>query len=318
MGTQSSPISSVHKGTCSSSLVFLLPSEMGYSRLVVASGMAGFAMCPGPWSIGALSALTLGTALLSSSANSLNQFLEVPYDSQMQRTLARPLVRGVITPLHAVSLSAVSSLSSLTVPGREVGGVQVCCVSGFGLLYAVSPTAAGLGLANVLLYAGLYTPMKRYSIGCTWAGAVVGAIPPLMGWAAAGGSVLLPEALTLAGILYAWQFPHFNSLSWNLRPEYSRAGSLPSQSCHCGQVGESVGWAGYRVMCVTDPGLCLRTSLRYSAALTGLCSLAAPLSGLTTWTFAADSLPFNLYLLYLSYQSHSPLLHSRAVRRGGC
>ncbi len=126
---------------------------------------------------------------------------------------------------------------------------------GATLLYTfTNPLTTGLGLANIVLYAFVYTPLKRISISCTWAGAVVGAIPPLMGYAACAGAVvfvlinvyhlgvLTPAAATMAAILYAWQFPHFNALSWNLRPDYSRA--------------------GYRVMCVTHPALCLRTTVR--------------------------------------------------------
>lgn len=98
-----------------------------------------------------------------------------------------------------------------------------------------------MGALNVFLYAGVYTPMKRYHIGCTWAGAVVGAVPPLMGYAAMTGR-LDAAALVLALFHYSWQFPHFNGLSWNLRKDYSRA--------------------GYRVMCVTDEELCRKTTLR--------------------------------------------------------
>lgn len=94
-------------------------------------------------------------------------------------------------------------------------------------------------------------------------------------------SEILAGAWILAGILYAWQFPHFNALSWNLRPEYSRA--------------------GYRMMSVVNPGLCKRVALRYSVVSTGIC-LVAPLLDLTTWTFAVDSLPLNLYLTYLGWQ----------------
>ena len=86
-------------------------------------------------------------------------------------------------------------------------------------------------------------------------------------------------AYLLAAIMFAWQFPHFCALSWNLRPDYSRA--------------------GYRMMSVVNPGLCQRTALRYSVALTGVC-LAMPYFDVTTWTFAADSLPLNLYLVYLA------------------
>lgn len=100
------------------------------------------------------------------------------------------------------------------------------------LALAVNPLTAALGAANILLYTAVYTPMKRTSVYNTHAGSIVGAIPPLMGWAATGAryvstcslinkvrsfsyaSLWLPGAWVLAGILYAWQFPHFNSLSW--------------------------------------------------------------------------------------------------------
>ena len=65
--------------------------------------------------------------------------------------------------------------------------------------------------------------MKRVTVANTWVGSLVGAIPPLMGWASATGN-LDASAFVLGGILFAWQFPHFNSLSWNLRPDYSKAG----------------------------------------------------------------------------------------------
>uniref|UniRef100_A0A915EKJ6 Heme O synthase n=1 Tax=Ditylenchus dipsaci TaxID=166011 RepID=A0A915EKJ6_9BILA len=147
----------------------------------------------------------------------------------------------------------------------------------FGLQFADS----WLGLLNLLLYAGVYTPMKRYHIGCTWVGAINGAIPPLMGYTAATGTVDL-AALTLGAILFSWQFPHFNALSWNLRGDYSRA--------------------GYRVMCVTNEELCRRTTLRHSVAVLALCSVVAPVTNLTTYVFALDSLPLNLVMVYLSYK----------------
>lgn len=133
----------------------------------------------------------------------------------------------------------------------------------------------------MLLYTLVYTPMKRMSIVNTWVGSIVGAIPPLMGWAAATGS-LEPGAFVLAGILYAWQFAHFNALSWGLRGDYSRA--------------------GYRMMAVTDPELCKRVALRYSLATIPICSLAAPLFGVTTLWFSLDSLVPNLWLSYLSWR----------------
>ena len=88
-------------------------------------------------------------------------------------------------------------------------------------------------------------------------------------------------AWLLAGIMFAWQFPHFNALSWNLRPDYSRA--------------------GYRMMSVINPILCKKVALRYSIGMIGLCTMA-PMLDVTTWTFAADSLPVNTYLTYLAYE----------------
>lgn len=87
-------------------------------------------------------------------------------------------------------------------------------------------------------------------------------------------------ALLLGAILYAWQFPHFNALSWNLRPDYCRG--------------------GYRMCSVVRPEMCKRVALRYSLGMIALCS-AAPLVDLTTWTFAVDSLPLNIYLSYLAW-----------------
>lgn len=86
----------------------------------------------------------------------------------------------------------------------------------------------------------------------------------------------------MAFLLYAWQFPHFNSLSWNIRREYDRA--------------------GYKMMCVSHEQLCLTTSLRYSIMILLSCSVIAPAIDMTTWLFAIDTLPVNLYLIYLSYK----------------
>jgi protoheme IX farnesyltransferase len=247
--------------------VYMQLAKARLTALVTVTALAGYAMAPEPMTMLSLASCVIGTALMSTSANSFNQYMEIPYDSQMKRTQARVLVTGRVTPLHACTFAIVAATAGAT------------------LLYTyTNPITTGLGLANIVLYAFVYTPLKRVSISCTWAGAVVGAIPPLMGYAACAG-VLTPAAATMAAILYAWQFPHFNALSWNLRPDYSRA--------------------GYRVMCVTNPALCVRTTLRYSVLLTGLCSIGAPLTELTSWSFAVDSLPLNAILLYLSYKFYS-------------
>ncbi len=156
-----------------------------------------------------------------------------------------------------------------------VGGVLL-------LWHLVNPLTSCLGLTNLLLYTCAYTPLKRVSIINTWVGSIVGAIPPLMGWAACMGT-LDSGVLILAGILYAWQFPHFNALSWGLRGDYSRA--------------------GYKMMSVSHPDLCKRVALRYSIAMVPICTLA-PMCNLTTWLFALDSLPVNLWLVYLAWKFH--------------
>ncbi|KAJ8890383.1 hypothetical protein PR048_009891 [Dryococelus australis] len=163
-------------------------------------------------------------------------------------------------PLHAVTFAALCSTVGLSV-----------------LYWGVNELSAGLAASNLALYTMVYTPMKRISIINTWVGSVVGAIPPMIGWAGCDGT-LGAGAWVMAGILYAWQFPHFNALSWNLRPDYSRA--------------------GYRMMSVTNPGLCRRTALRYTVGLAGL-SFATPVLDVTTWTFAVGSLPLNGYFMVL-------------------
>ncbi|KAK0561467.1 Protoheme IX farnesyltransferase, mitochondrial [Tilletia horrida] len=231
-------------------------SKARLTFLVVLTAMAPYALCPSALSVaiapglggsvGTLLALSAGTALCSASANAFNQLLEAPYDAQMPRTRARPLPRRALSPLHAFGF-AVS-----------------CGMGGTALLYAaVNPLTACLGLANVVLYAGIYTPLKRLSMVNTWVGSAVGAIPPLMGWTACTGTLLAAPSdaagWVLAALLFAWQFPHFNSLAHSLRAEYARG--------------------GYRMMSVLDPGLNRRVSLRYALLLLPLCSVALPLAG---------------------------------------
>lgn len=215
------------------------------------------------------------------------QWIEIPYDSQMTRTKNRVLVRGKIryttllrNPLPNNAQIYFPHLSPTSPLHAVLFGLSSGTAGTLLLWQLVNPLTACLGLTNVLLYTLVYTPLKRTSILNTWAGSVVGAIPPLMGWAACMGS-LGGGAFVLSGILYAWQFAHFNALSWGLRGDYSRA--------------------GYRMMAVTDPVLCRRVALRYSLATIPICALA-PVFDLTTWLFALDSLPVNLWLVYLAWR----------------
>lgn len=241
--------------------VYARLAKIKLTALVVTSAAAGFAMAPVPFDPLLFFVSSLGTGLASCTANSINQYFEVPFDSNMNRTKNRPLVRGQISPLHAVSFALA------------------CGIPGVALLtLAVNPLTGFLGALNIFLYTCCYTPLKRLSITNTWVGAVVGAIPPVMGWTAATGC-LDQGALLMGGFLYSWQFPHFNALSWNLREDYSRG--------------------GYRMMSVTHPGMCKRVALRHSVGLIGL-STIAPVLDVTTWTFPVISLPINLYISYLA------------------
>ncbi|KAG6797639.1 protoheme IX farnesyltransferase, mitochondrial [Apis mellifera caucasica] len=241
-------------------------SKIRLTSLVVITTMAGYVLAPGVFDAHTFIACSMGTGLLSATANAINQFFEVPFDAQMSRTKNRVLVRGHLTPGQAIIFATVSGFSGLL------------------LLYSqVNELTAILGASNLILYTLIYTPMKRISILNTWIGSIVGAIPPLMGWASCVNDIVSPGAWIMSGILYAWQFPHFNALSWNLRPDYSRA--------------------GYRMMAVTNPKLCRKTALRYTAALTGLCYLA-PVFNVTNWWFALTSTPLNVYFLYLAWKFH--------------
>ncbi|XP_065173723.1 protoheme IX farnesyltransferase, mitochondrial-like [Atheta coriaria] len=242
---------------------YLKLSKIRLTTLVVVTSMAGYAVAPAPFEWTTFLLCSVGTGLTSCAANAVNQFHEVPFDAQMSRTKSRVVVCGKLTPLHSMLFALGAS------------------TTGLGLLYfGVNGLTASLGLANLILYTCIYTPMKRMSILNTWVGSIVGAIPPLMGWAACADS-LGPGAWLMAALLYSWQFPHFNALSWNLRPDYSRA--------------------GYRMMAVTDPALCRRVALRHTIALLGF-STAAPIIGTTNWWFMLETLPLNLYFIYLAYK----------------
>lgn len=240
-------------------------SKIKLTGLVVLTTVGGYFMAPGAFDPLVLLTAAVGTGLTSCAANTMNQFLEVPFDSQMNRTKNRLIVRGDISPLHAVTFAVVSGSAGIV-----------------ALWFGVNGLTAALGAFNLVLYSFVYTPMKRYSVANTWVGSIVGAVPPVMGWTACTGS-LDAGALVLSGLLFSWQFPHFNALSWNLRGDYSRA--------------------GYRMMSVTSPGLCRDTTLRHSVAMLALCA-AAPLTDVTTWAFAVDSLPVNAYMVYLAWRFH--------------
>ena len=150
----------------------------------------------------------LGALFVASGAATLNQLIELRYDAKMRRTARRPLVSGRIAPSQALWFGVLLS----------VNGVVYLAIS-------TNALAALLAALTLLGYLFLYTPLKRITPLCTLVGAIPGATPPLIGWAAACGH-LGASAWTLFGIVLLWQFPHFMSIAWMYREDYARAGYL--------------------------------------------------------------------------------------------
>lgn len=148
----------------------------------------------------------LGTALVAAGTNALNQYVEREHDAKMNRTRLRPLPDGRIAPRAALVYSAAIAVAGTLWLG-----------------FSVNWLTASLGGLTLASYIFIYTPLKRLSTLCTIVGAVPGAIPPLMGWAAATGSISAGGWILFA-ILFFWQLPHFMAISWIYREDYGRAG----------------------------------------------------------------------------------------------
>ena len=146
-----------------------------------------------------------GTALLCAGASALNQYAERDADARMNRTKGRPLPAGRIRPEDALAFGLVLS------------------GAGLALLTFVNALTVLLGAVSLSSYVLAYTPLKRVSSLCTVVGAVPGALPPLMGWAASRGS-LGPAGWGLFAILFLWQLPHFLAIGWLYRDDYARGG----------------------------------------------------------------------------------------------
>jgi heme o synthase len=175
--------------------------------LVVATSAAAYYLGAGnavhPWE---MAEAVVGTAMVAAGAAVLNQVYERDTDALMRRTRMRPLPDGRVSAADARNFGlALSGLGLVTLATRS------------GLL------AASLAAATLALYLIIYTPMKRRSPSATLVGAVPGALPPLIGWAASHGSWSLGGA-TLFALVFLWQIPHFMAIAWLYRDDYTRAG----------------------------------------------------------------------------------------------
>jgi protoheme IX farnesyltransferase len=177
--------------------------------LIVLTSAAGFALgSPGPVNYAALVSALFGIGLLSSGIATLNQYAERELDGLMRRTANRPLPTGKIAPWEALAFGAAMTMLAEAY-----------------LLVFVNPLSALLGLTVIAGYLFAYTPLKTRTSLSTLVGAFPGAVPPLIGWTAASGSLSL-EGWVLFAILFLWQFPHFLAIAWMYREDYSRAGIL--------------------------------------------------------------------------------------------
>jgi len=148
----------------------------------------------------------LGVSLSAIGASAVNQWIERKTDGRMRRTMNRPLPAQRLSPAEVLTLGLV------------------CAALGSGwLLYTVNTLTAAMTFLTFFLYAFVYTPLKRYTSLCTAVGAIPGALPPVLGWLAAGGA-LDWTAFSLFGILFLWQFPHFLAIAWMYRDDYCAAG----------------------------------------------------------------------------------------------
>lgn len=228
----------------------------------------------------------LGTAVIASAASALNQVMERDSDARMLRTRGRPLPSGRMETSVAVAF-----------------GVGLAVVGAVYLAIAVNLLTSAIGVATLLLYVLVYTPLKRRSSLCTIVGAVPGALPPVMGWTAATGT-LSAEAWMLFAILFFWQLPHFLAIAWNYREDYARGGQ-PMLSVEDPQGGSTARQIVLYCMALVPVSLApslvhLTGGLYFYGALAlGLAYLAAGVHAARERSHAAALLLLRVSVIYL-------------------
>jgi len=181
-------------------------AKPGVTRLVLVTTLFGGLVAAVPMSVGHWALTLVGTALVVAAANALNMVQEMDADALMTRTRQRPLPTGRLSPAPVTRVAAAAA------------------IVGLGLLCLIHVVSAGLALLALVSYVWVYTPLKRTTPHALYAGAVPGAIPPLIGYASATGGQLDAPAFVLFGLLAVWQIPHFLAIAVFRRAEYQRAG----------------------------------------------------------------------------------------------
>ena len=253
---------------------FVALAKPRLNMLVVASTLAGYVMGDGE-ALGfiRIGGLLLGTGLVAVGASAFNQVIERDLDGLMRRTRTRPLPGQRLQPLEGLLFGSAITLAGVL------------------LIVASSNLLAGaVALATLVTYVAVYTPLKKRTSFGTVIGAIPGALPPIIGWAAVAGELPV-KAWVLFGIMFLWQLPHFLAIAWMYRDDYARAGfpMLPVIEPD----GRSTG----------------RQAVVYAAALVPL-SLAPTLMHMTGDVYFAGALVLGLAFLWLTFR----FARSRAVK----
>jgi protoheme IX farnesyltransferase len=268
----------------------LVLAKVRVNALVVATTAGGYYMAADTLSLGTLAAGCLGTALVASGAAAINQVTERDTDRLMARTRHRPVAEGRMSATEgwtiALALSAV----------------------GLATLWIATTTAAMIvALATLASYAMVYTPLKRRTSLATVVGAVPGALPPVIGWAAAGGSLTALAPWSLFFVSFIWQMPHVLAISWIYREDYERAGMpvLPVIDRLGGLTGrQATLWAATLIPASEMPFLIGLTNAVYAigALILGLAQLA------TAVRFLRHRSEVNARVLFYASITYLPLL----------
>jgi heme o synthase len=194
-------------GTRSRAIDFVTLTKPRLNLLVLVTTLGGLYLASPEGVATSLLVHTLvGTALVAGGAAALNQVCERDTDRLMRRTSGRPLPQG-----------------RLGINEGTWFGVLLTSIGLVELTFGANAVAAAVALATSASYVLAYTPLKTRTSLATLVGAVPGALPPVIGWAAATGEISLP-ALVLFGIVFLWQMPHFLAIAWMHRSDYARAG----------------------------------------------------------------------------------------------
>jgi protoheme IX farnesyltransferase len=248
------------------------------SLLSVLTALVGFLAARPAHDLWRLVFLVVGTSLAAAGVAALNQYLEYETDARMKRTATRPIPSGKVPTGSAFIL-----------------GILMCIAALFLLFAKVNPLASLFTLLTIFSYLGWYTPAKKISRWSTEIGAVAGAFPPLIGWAAGEGRVTALGWI-LFGVLFFWQIPHFMAIAWMYRKDYSAVHfpMLPVLD----ETGERVA----------------RWSLVNTLALVGV-SLLPTVLGLTTWYYFAAALACGAWFLWRAIVFLRPQMRDVAARK---